>query len=155
MHGTMAEALPLFAYRRKKRWGRERSARLKALWTDKKNFSAEEVSEKLSTEFNANISRSAVLAKIQRMGLVGRRLAGINVGGSNPNRGLHKTTWVASPLASIGFGAPVSVSGLTSTTCRWPVGDPGTQAFAFCGAKPFQEFVYCECHARLAYPQIS
>ena len=154
MHGTM-DALPLFAYRPKRRWNPARTAFLKALWRDKRNFSAEEVSEKLSTEFHIKISRNAVLSKIARLGLVGRRIAGINVGGSNPNKGLHKSTWKPAPEASIGFGTPTAILGLNSATCRWPVGDPGTTAFAFCGAKPFQAFVYCECHAKLAYPQIS
>lgn len=35
--------------------------------------------------------------------------------------------------------------------CRWPIGDPGTPEFHFCGHPKHAAFVYCEFHARKAY----
>jgi hypothetical protein len=55
--------------------------------------------------------------------------------------------------------APAMASGktlfeLTNDSCRWPHGQPGTQAFHFCGA-PGADLEggrpYCERHARRAY----
>lgn len=52
----------------------------------------------------------------------------------------------------------IGVMELTSTTCRWPIGDPGAKDFHFCGAKmeqPFSEAspntAYCQYHSRVAY----
>ncbi len=33
--------------------------------------------------------------------------------------------------------------------CKWPIGDPGTEEFTFCGSKTRE--VYCSEHKRLAY----
>ena len=152
MHGAIGSVS-----RQKNRWTEGRSKRLRDLWDDSRNYSAAEVSEILSTEFRASISRNAVLSKIARLDLVGRRLWGINRGGRNrTGKATEKIApWEPHPDASKAFGASVSLLGLTEATCRWPVGDPLTPEFTFCGAKPFRKFVYCECHARVAYPQIS
>jgi GcrA cell cycle regulator len=40
---------------------------------------------------------------------------------------------------------------LTADTCRWPVGDPASPDFFFCGARPFSGSPYCPCHAGRAY----
>ncbi len=33
--------------------------------------------------------------------------------------------------------------------CKWPIGDPGTEEFTFCGRKTRE--IYCAAHKRLAY----
>lgn len=41
---------------------------------------------------------------------------------------------------------------LTPETCRWPVGDPRSKDFFYCGAKSSSDGgPYCEGHARVAY----
>lgn len=40
---------------------------------------------------------------------------------------------------------------LTEHTCKWPVGDPGTPEFFFCGGKAFSGEVYCGPHCMRAY----
>jgi GcrA cell cycle regulator len=40
---------------------------------------------------------------------------------------------------------------LTSQTCRWPIGDPGTKDFYFCGGFPKGGGPYCVAHCVLAY----
>jgi len=38
--------------------------------------------------------------------------------------------------------------------CKWPIGDPSTSDFSFCGRRA-SEGVYCVEHARVAYqPQV-
>ncbi len=39
---------------------------------------------------------------------------------------------------------------LTNKVCNWPVGDPGTPEFFFCGAKQFNGGPYCEHHTTRA-----
>lgn len=48
-------------------------------------------------------------------------------------------------------GARIGVMQLTSQTCKWPIGDPGTEEFCFCGHAPRAKSPYCEYHARAAY----
>jgi GcrA cell cycle regulator len=40
---------------------------------------------------------------------------------------------------------------LNSESCRWPLGRPGTDDFAFCGNAPVEGLPYCPGHARMAY----
>jgi len=45
----------------------------------------------------------------------------------------------------------VSLLELTEETCRWPLGDPSTPDFGFCGARPVAGRPYCVHHLRLAH----
>jgi GcrA cell cycle regulator len=40
---------------------------------------------------------------------------------------------------------------LNEDTCRWPIGDPATTEFFFCGGKPLDGLPYCNYHSRAAY----
>jgi GcrA cell cycle regulator len=40
---------------------------------------------------------------------------------------------------------------LNEQTCRWPIGDPATQEFYFCGGSAVTSLPYCAYHARIAY----
>ena len=44
-----------------------------------------------------------------------------------------------------------SIMHLTDRTCRWPIGDPTSETFCFCGSTPREKGPYCEYHARIAY----
>lgn len=46
---------------------------------------------------------------------------------------------------------PVTLLGLTPTTCRWPLGDPRSPDFGFCGAPCTIEHPYCSSHMELAH----
>lgn len=41
---------------------------------------------------------------------------------------------------------------LTAANCHWPVGDPGTPGFFFCGGAAAPGSPYCVHHSRVAYP---
>ena len=45
----------------------------------------------------------------------------------------------------------VTILHLSDKTCKWPIGDPGTEEFCFCGHGPRDGSPYCEYHARIAY----
>ena len=40
---------------------------------------------------------------------------------------------------------------LTERTCKWPIGDPSSDGFTFCGRRSEKEGPYCTEHARVAY----
>lgn len=44
---------------------------------------------------------------------------------------------------------------LTEQTCKWPVGDPGTDGFHFCCRRSETGIPYCGYHARMAYQPVS
>ena len=45
----------------------------------------------------------------------------------------------------------VTILHLSDKTCKWPIGDPGSEDFCFCGHGPRDGSPYCEYHARQAY----
>lgn len=48
--------------------------------------------------------------------------------------------------------APVTIMELRESMCRWPVGDPASSDFRYCGGKaPIGEGPYCSYHSRMAY----
>ncbi|ANA12707.1 MULTISPECIES: GcrA family cell cycle regulator [Acetobacter] len=55
------------------------------------------------------------------------------------------------PLRSISDPEPQKRRG---PSCCWPIGDPGTPGFHFCGATPIPGKPYCEEHAQIAYVRL-
>ncbi|MEP9352718.1 GcrA family cell cycle regulator [Xanthobacter sp. KR7-65] len=47
-----------------------------------------------------------------------------------------------------------SIMQLTESTCRWPLGEPGTDSFHFCGGRSNPGMPYCATHARIAYQPV-
>jgi GcrA cell cycle regulator len=48
----------------------------------------------------------------------------------------------------------LSLLQLSEATCKWPIGDPLTKDFYFCGQHSLESGPYCDFHARLAYHQV-
>ncbi|KKB12698.1 GcrA cell cycle regulator [Devosia geojensis] len=48
----------------------------------------------------------------------------------------------------------LSLLQLNEHTCKWPIGDPLTKDFYFCGQASGEGIPYCEFHARRAYHQL-
>ena len=44
---------------------------------------------------------------------------------------------------------------LNEATCHWPVGDPGSTEFFFCGGEATEGQPYCSYHCRVAYQPAS
>jgi GcrA cell cycle regulator len=44
---------------------------------------------------------------------------------------------------------------LTERTCKWPVGDPATPDFWFCGLPTLQGKPYCDAHVGVAFQPMS
>ncbi|MEM9709360.1 MAG: GcrA family cell cycle regulator [Pseudomonadota bacterium] len=49
----------------------------------------------------------------------------------------------------------LSLMELTERTCKWPVGDPATEDFWFCGLAVQQGKPYCEAHVGVAFQPMS
>ncbi|MBV7408056.1 GcrA family cell cycle regulator [Maritimibacter sp. DP1N21-5] len=49
----------------------------------------------------------------------------------------------------------ISLLELTERTCKWPVGDPATEDFWFCGLPAQQGKPYCEAHVGVAFQPMS
>ncbi|MBS8228588.1 GcrA family cell cycle regulator [Vannielia litorea] len=49
----------------------------------------------------------------------------------------------------------LSLMELTERTCKWPIGDPATEDFWFCGLNVQQGKPYCEAHVGVAFQPMS
>ncbi len=49
------------------------------------------------------------------------------------------------------FSERVTIMDLREYMCRWPMGDPTTPEFRFCGGRSQTGMPYCSHHARIAY----
>jgi len=54
----------------------------------------------------------------------------------------------AKPMSNGEFATILTI---TDHMCKWPIGDPGTDSFRFCGRKTDPEEPYCVAHSRVAY----
>jgi len=52
-------------------------------------------------------------------------------------------------------GKTVTTLTLSSRTCKWPIGDPATSDFHYCGCPPQSGRPYCDAHDRMSYQTAS
>jgi len=155
-------------------WTDERVDTLKRLWTD--GLSASQIAASLG-----EVTRNAVIGKIHRLGLSGRARTGQPMVAApqkaKPAAAVMRRT-VRPTVAAVGntalaaepvyaaaprpepepqlaevvpIGQRVTIMMLTEQTCRWPIGDPGSEGFTFCGRRSDTGIPYCTPHARIAY----
>jgi GcrA cell cycle regulator len=128
-------------------------------------MSSSRIADDLSNEFGVKITRNMVCGKAFRLGLIlkGKGKNGENKTTKAKPQKLHKTIFYprpepvgipAEPIA-IPESRRVSIYELTFTSCRWPLGDPRDDDFAFCGAdraNPYDDSnAYCAGHAATGY----
>lgn len=150
-------------------WTEERLALLKKLLADR--LTAAQIASELNLTFRTSYSRAAICGKINRLGLGGTRArtstspTTIRVRRERPVSvpAVREAPDDAPPMANFepyvepeqDFEIPVAqrktLLQLTTHTCRWPVGDPGSADFYFCGGVPDGEAVYCLHHRRISY----
>jgi GcrA cell cycle regulator len=151
-------------------WTDERVETLKKLWLD--GLSASQIAKHLG-----GVTRNAVIGKVHRLGLSGRaapsqparpafkaprpaRPAATAV--PAPRRAAQppsRDTGHASAIAHRPAVAPpqpeepgvATVLTLGAHMCKWPIGDPATDDFTFCGRRSADDGPYCVEHARIAY----
>ncbi len=126
-------------------WNSARVDLLKTLWAD--GLPANQIAAKLG-----EVTRNAVIGKAHRLGLPGRKTTSRT---PRPRR--------TSPLCKPAFIRPrpvppldlppasaalmLSVSQLADGMCHWPVGDPRSLSFGFCGNRTAPGHQpYCDAH---------
>src|ERR1700748_188881 len=146
-------------------WTAERVTTLKKLWLD--GLSASQIAKQLG-----GVTRNAVIGKVHRLGLSGRAAP------SKPARTVFKAPRPARPVAAAPAAArparrviadrvahapatPIryvdetpgtaTVLTLGAHMCKWPIGDPASDGFSFCGRRTGEDGPYCIEHARVAY----
>jgi GcrA cell cycle regulator len=136
-------------------WTDERIELLRKLWSE--GLSASQI----ATRIGGGITRNAVIGKVHRLGLEGRMRTGS--GAPQPDAGsgigLRRADAAVVPVEPAPVVQPESDPGtakvtllhLTEQTCKWPIGDPGTPSFHFCGQRAELGLPYCAAHARIAY----
>jgi GcrA cell cycle regulator len=150
-------------------WTDERVELLKKLWSD--GLSASQIAAELG-----GITRNAVIGKVHRLGLSGRAKSSSS-GASRPRkaRSAGHMLRVSRPSMRgntalayehdfepepelidniIPIGQRRTILELTEETCRWPIGDPGSPDFFFCGGHPVEGLPYCAYHSRVAYQPV-
>jgi GcrA cell cycle regulator len=128
-------------------WTQERIWALKQLWAD--GLSASQIAAKLGL-----VSRNAVIGKIHRLGLAGRktvcRMPRAPRAPHAPRPVFVRLRKPKQQPRAIDFepyaGPKVSLHDLTSCTCHWPHGDPLAPGFGFCGCPIPPGAIYCACH---------
>jgi GcrA cell cycle regulator len=149
-------------------WTDERVELLKKLWAE--GLSASQIAAELG-----GITRNAVIGKVHRLGLSGRakspsstsprprkpraqghmmRLARPSMRGNTALAPMYESDLEPEPELIeniIPLGQRCSLLELNDNKCRWPIGDPGTAEFFFCGGAPAEGLPYCSYHARVAY----
>ncbi|MDP3173704.1 MAG: GcrA family cell cycle regulator [Phenylobacterium sp.] len=145
-------------------WTDERVDTLKRLWQD--GLSASQIAKQLG-----GVTRNAVIGKVHRLGLSGRATPSKPArpafkppraqrpaaqAPSQPRRIAEPVTAQASaptPLpVRVIDEAPGSATVLTlgAHMCKWPIGDPSSDNFTFCGRRQ-TDGPYCGEHASVAY----
>jgi GcrA cell cycle regulator len=149
-------------------WNKANEEKLAALWAE--GLSASAVARQIGCK-----SRSAVIGKVHRLKLPGRktafRTAEIKrIHGKRRKSNLPKVRDMSleppvrrvpglqyinivttEPAIDAPSATPKSVETLTSRCCRWPIGDPQDAAFHFCGGSSVPGLPYCQGHAARAY----
>jgi GcrA cell cycle regulator len=153
-------------------WTDERVENLKKLWGE--GLSASQIAAELG-----GITRNAVIGKVHRLGLSGRAKSPTSAAPrprkARPHTHLMRVSRPAvrgnTALAHaydfepepepelvdnvIPLGQRRTILQLTEDTCRWPIGDPGSNEFFFCGGPSMTGVPYCTFHSRVAYQPAS
>ena len=144
-------------------WTEDRVEILTKLWAE--GLSASQIAKKLG-----GVTRNAVIGKVQRLGLSGRatpsRPRKATSKSSTPR--MRKTSAPSAPRAPrqvVAAAAPpppleakplptgeyATILTIRDHMCKWPIGDPSSSEFRFCGRRVKESEPYCEAHCSVAY----
>ncbi len=142
-------------------WTEDRVELLAKLWAE--GLSASQVATQLG-----GVTRNAVIGKVHRLGLSGRAKPSRPTK-RKPRTKLAKTRSITprKPSAPRRVPAPpppppleakllpsgefATIMTITEHLCKWPLGDPSSADFRFCGRGTDKGEPYCKSHAQLAY----
>jgi len=145
-------------------WTEDRVEILTKLWAE--GLSASQIAKKLG-----GVTRNAVIGKVHRLGLSGR---------ATPSRPRKATSKSSTPRARktsapsaprtprpivaaatpppppleakpLPTGEYATILTIRDHMCKWPIGDPSSSEFRFCGRRVKESEPYCEAHCSVAY----
>jgi GcrA cell cycle regulator len=135
-------------------WTDERVELLKKLWSD--GLSASQIAAELggitlsgrakSTSTGAPRPRKARSPSMMRIGRASIR-------GNTALAHAYEIEEAEPELLDniIPIGQRRTLLELNEQTCRWPIGDPSSTEFFFCGGQTITSLPYCAYHSRVAY----
>ncbi len=159
-------------------WTDDRVEQLKKLWLDGRSAS------QIAAELANGITRNAVIGKVHRLGLSGRVKApsmsaprprppkqhqhqnrpAMRTNNAPMTRGANALAYmprtdpvpVQRPMEEvvIPMSERVTIMELRESMCRWPLGDPTSADFRYCGAGSPIGVSYCAYHSRVAYQPV-
>ncbi|MCQ8185195.1 GcrA family cell cycle regulator [Parvularcula maris] len=138
-------------------WTEERVEELKTLWGE--GHSASQIAARMG-----GVTRNAVIGKVHRLGLSGRAAPAKPkaVAAPEPKAEAPKSEERAArprassvlrnlpPITDLGTDR-LTVSTIGTDECKWPIGDPASEDFHFCGQAASGGKPYCAYHAQLAF----
>jgi GcrA cell cycle regulator len=136
-------------------WTDERVETLKRLWSD--GLSASQVASRLG-----GVSRSAVIGKLYRLGLTRGKAAASHPRSARrpvrappavslaPRRRPLTSSTLDRKIPADRRGLVADCAGLQRHHCRWPIGEPGSADFGFCGLRRTGVGPYCPAHHQIA-----
>ena len=155
-------------------WTDEKVELLRQLWLDGKSAS------QIAAELGGGVTRNAVIGKVHRLGLSGRvktntvatprvrhkpaqapRTSTVSRSMGGAVRGNTALAVALDPLIEaepvfredvvIPMSLRVTIVELREAMCRWPLGDPTSSEFRYCGIQTDGLIPYCQHHGRMAY----
>ena len=149
-------------------WNDERVELLSKLWLEGRSAS------QIAAELGLGVTRNAVIGKVHRLGLSGRAKVPAHAAAprvrpkQKPNEERAPVPVAAEPKGPADDGVPVppprpiadvvipfstrvTIMELRDTMCRWPIGDPPSADFRYCGSRTGDTGPYCQEHARMAF----
>lgn len=145
-----------------------RERRLREMVAEGLSFSA--IARALGT------TRSAAIGKANRVGLSARARSTPNVSRAERRQARDRahdilkapmiepmpafaSSWRSTPRPVKPYVEPdsgevplvTSIGDLEDHHCRWPIGDPRSESFGYCGHRKVRGMPYCEAHCRVAY----
>jgi len=145
-------------------WTEDRVEVLTKLWAE--GLSASQIAKQLG-----GVTRNAVIGKVHRLGLSGRAKPS-NPAKKKARKTVQRTRQPRVPSAPrtprpvvrprpapppiealpMANGEFATILTITDHMCKWPIGDPSTSEFRFCGRKTEdKDEPYCLAHSSVAY----
>ena len=145
-------------------WTPPKITLLERYWAE--GWTAQRIGDRLGA------TRNAVIGKAHRLKLTPRgeparapvkqriqRVKSAQPAAKSKLKGSRKTTTRSKPIPprpivneTVPMGDVCAATmALKADSCRWPLGDPYTDRFMYCGSKKLENYPYCEEHCHKAY----
>ena len=147
-------------------WTDGRIEILRTMWSEKRSAG------EIAIVLGAGITRNAVIGKITRLGLTGMggepyRSPPVRVAAApkaepisprySPDPALvraKRPPQLIEKIVAPDDSLRVTIADLKGSMCRWPLGDPSSDDFRYCGS-PARHGAYCAFHGAIAYTPVA